>query len=621
MPRRPASPPACETPPPSAPTLADVLAAIATADLTPRRRHDMASAVRSVARLLEREPTELPAVPRLLAHRLAKIAPAAHGIAKPRWNNIRWLLRASLALRVSVAPGRQLGGMTPEWQALWRQTSSRRIKSGASRFMRFCSSEKIGPGEVNAAAFERYAESLENSLLESPAGTLSATRSAWTWARAEVPGWPDATLPAAPRREDIYILPWSTFPASLRHEVAAWCNHLAGRDALGAFDFLEEAARRPLRPETLANREHRVRAFASTLVHRGRDPASLGSLADLVELDALKEGLRYLLDDRHLKPGPGIIQYAYLIKIIAKHWVRVSPEHLAGISAVLRNLEARRETKRGGLTETNRRRLRAFDDPDNVRTLICLPERLFALADRMPLGVRAAVLAQTALAIELLLVAPVRIGNLASIDLERHLLRPGRSREKLHLVFEAWEVKNDQELEYPLEGITVALLKRYLTEYRPRLAPPGSTALFPRRDGGAKKRDVLGPRISRVIFEHTELRVNPHLFRHLTSKLYLDAHPGEYGVPQRVLGHKRLATTMNSYTGSETAAAVRQFDEVILRLREQARGATGQKPGDAVARSRAVPSRAAAMQRSDERVLYPREQVQRARSRKPKGRP
>ncbi len=58
-------------------TLADVLAALSAAgDLNPRRRQDMASAVRTVARLLGEDAARLPANRRALARRLADIAPA-----------------------------------------------------------------------------------------------------------------------------------------------------------------------------------------------------------------------------------------------------------------------------------------------------------------------------------------------------------------------------------------------------------------------------------------------------------------------------------------------------------------------------------------------------------------
>jgi hypothetical protein len=48
----------------------------------------------------------------------------------------------------------------------------------------------------------------------------------------------------------------------------------------------------------LQHREYQIRQFASALVRRGWDPASLRSLADIVAIDAFKDGLRYLLERR-----------------------------------------------------------------------------------------------------------------------------------------------------------------------------------------------------------------------------------------------------------------------------------------------------------------------------------
>ena len=188
-------------------------------------------------------------------------------------------------------------------------------------------------------------------------------------------------------------------------------------------------------------------------------------------------------------------------------------------------------------------RLRQFDDPANVEALLNLPQRLFARAEAMRRGQRAAVLVQTAIAIGILIVAPMRMRNLTMIDLDRHLVRPGRSREVMMIAFERSEVKNRQYLEYPMPEDAVAWLERYLTEYRPLLAPEGSTALFPARDGGPKGRAVLGPRISRVIFGHTGLEMHPQLFRHFAAKLQLDEEPGSYELVRRLLGHTSLATT------------------------------------------------------------------------------
>ncbi|WP_431267671.1 tyrosine-type recombinase/integrase [Dankookia sp. P2] len=254
------------------------------------------------------------------------------------------------------------------------------------------------------------------------------------------------------------------------------------------------------------------------------------------------------------------------MKAIARHWVKVTPAHLEQISALQRRLEVRSRT----LTETNRARLRQFDDPGNIRALLGLPARLLALAERIPARQqhRAALLVQSAVAIELLLMTPVRIDNLAALDLDRHLLRPNRRGAGLHLVIPGTAVKNRQDLEFPLPAESIALLECYLEGYRPVLATATCRALFPGRDGGRKARAVLGRQISRAVFQHTGLQLHPHLFRHITAKLYLDANPGSYEVVRRVLGHRSIETTTSYYTGLETAAAVRHFDATILKLRK-----------------------------------------------------
>ena len=301
-------------------------------------------------------------------------------------------------------------------------------------------------------------------------------------------------------------------------------------------------------------------------MRQGRAAEELRGLADLVRIDALKLGLRFFLDRSGGRSTTAIADLAASLKAVARHWVQVAPAHLDQIG----ELQKRLEVPRRRLTETNRARLRQFDDPENALALLRLPARLVALAERAPARHRrrAALLVQQALAIDLLLMAPIRISNLAALDLERHLVRPNRARGAMHLVIPAEQVKNGEPIEFPLPPPTVALLERYRAEFRPLLAPPGSTALFPGRGGGPKTRHTLGLRISRTVFAHTGIRMHPHLFRHATAKLFLDANPGAFEVVRRVLGHRSMETTRNFYTGCETAAAVRHFDQTILRRRD-----------------------------------------------------
>ena len=114
------------------------------------------------------------------------------------------------------------------------------------------------------------------------------------------------------------------------------------------------------------------------------------------------------------------------------------------------------------------------------------------------------------------------------------------------------------------------MIERYLDSYRPLLCGGRSEWIFPGRDDGPKRPGSLGPQVKRIIHKHTGLEVHAHLMRHIGAKLFLDCNPGLYEVVRRVLVHRSIDTTTESYTGFETKSAARQFDDVILEQRRAA---------------------------------------------------
>jgi integrase len=182
---------------------------------------------------------------------------------------------------------------------------------------------------------------------------------------------------------------------------------------------------------------------------------------------------------------------------------------------------------------------------------------------------RAAVMAQIAVALEILLMAPMRMRNLRHLDLDQHLVRPARSDDALHIVIRGPEVKNRMELDYPLPAESAALIGRYLERFRPLLASTENRALFPGAAGGAKSDNVLARQITKTVFRYIGIGVNPHLFRHIAVKLHLDRHPGEHTVVTHALGNRSIDMTALHYAGLETAAAVRYFDETVQSLRRR----------------------------------------------------
>jgi len=284
---------------PSAPSLADLLATVGASDLPERKRQELSSAIRTAARALGRLPENVPADGRLLANRLKDVAPAAIGVSRGRWANIRSLLRTSLALVQPISPGRNQNDLLPEWLAFWNELKSRSDRIALSRVLRFCSARGISPNAVAKETFDDYHLHLERSLLKRPGATFDMTVRAWQRAEVAIPGWPKIGVSIPDRRRQ-WVAGWDRFPEALRRDCQAWLDRLAGRDLVE-----DEVSFRPVRPATLAHREWQIRAFASALIRTGRDAATLTSLSDLVEVDAFKTGLRFFLDREGGAPTTG----------------------------------------------------------------------------------------------------------------------------------------------------------------------------------------------------------------------------------------------------------------------------------------------------------------------------
>ena len=536
-------------------TLGDVLTAVRTADLPNRQRQEWASALRTIGRALDRPLERILADPRHLAPRLKAAAPRAIGMSPRSWRNVRSRLRKALSLVRSMSPGRNTNPFTPAWEALWRRLESRRVKISLSRFVRWCSAAGIEPAAVTETTFTEFRDHLDDGLLKHPDAVFAELVRAWRVAQRTVEGWPTVSI-TIPDRRDHWTLPWSAFPPSLRQDCDAWLDRLAGRD------LLEEAPFRPVRPGTLERREWQLRAFATALVLRERDPATITGMKDLVDIEAYKEGLRFFLERSGGKPTTAILDLAGVLKAIARHHLKLDKEHLDRMAT------KRLSIGRRGQTEKNRNCLRQFDDSDNVVALLGLPRMLMGIASKNRNPRAGALQAQIAVAIEILIMAPIRLGNLCSLDLEQNLVRPRRRGKELHIVLPAEQVKNREPLEYPLPLESVELIERYLKEFRPQLASPSCTALFPGRCGSPKGDNTLREQIHQTIRSHTGLEMNPHSFRHVMAKIYLDAIPSGYEVVRRVLGHRSIDTTTAYYTGLESAAAVRHFDGVLLRRRK-----------------------------------------------------
>lgn len=155
---------------------------------------------------------------------------------------------------------------------------------------------------------------------------------------------------------------------------------------------------------------------------------SLRSLADLVSPPIVRQILDHYLAKKGGKIVTFTIDMAERLYAIARTYVKAPEEHLRRLERFC--LKLRRE-RRHGLTEKNMAVIRAFKDPQNHTRLRALPGQLFdeALAERDAL-VQAAVTAEIGLAIQIELVAPMRLANLSALHLEKNVIRVAFILEK-----------------------------------------------------------------------------------------------------------------------------------------------------------------------------------------------
>lgn len=535
-------------------TLADLLVAVAATDWSATRKRDCASAIRTAAKALGAEPGEIPLNVKLLRRRLDEVAPESFGMSRQRWNNVRALLNRAIELKAEVMPSAQHEPISPAWKSLADQLPRSKWYR-LSALLRFLSVRGIAPSGVTLADLEAFRDAIiENRLRSTPEKTWDGVVWCWNKLVGEVAGWPQVMIPREDKRT-VYVLPWDVFPPSLKAEVEAYLRLLAGE----VID--EDGPLRALRPSTLANRDYQLRSAASALVAAGVAADTICTIGDLARLEPMKRILEQVLHRGDKEHRAGAFNMANALRAAAKYWVKVDDAELARISRVV----ARLSPKSSGLTEKNRKRLMPFNDPDVVQRFLGLPERLAGEVRRNThKTVVDAVTAQLAVAIAILQAVPIRIQNLASLDLEQHLIDRGN---RLYVLIPGEEVKNGRPYQLELPGEVADLIAWYCMDYRDLLLKVPTTALFPGEQGGPKKPSTLGPQITKRVQAYLGVPVNPHLFRHIAAKLYLDRRPGEYALVSRLLNHKSVATTMRAYTGTESVSAARHYQNLVQDLR------------------------------------------------------
>ena len=545
-------------------TLADILRCLQEIEgLRDTRRRDLCSAVRSVARLAGRNVADIVVdVPRL-RETLKSFHPVQARMSRQRLLNIKSDFRAALEATGTVMPPVGDRSLTPGWRSFLASAKRSHQALFLARLARYCAATACEPEDVDEAVMQEFEAHLDARLIASDPITI-CLQSRYSFNGIVRDNAHPITL-LRTRRGVHCSRPLSIYPESLQADLAQLLEVRRDPDLMR-----EDAPDRPLSPVTLRNTEYSVRQALDAAVGGGCHPAQFGSLADLVKIDVVKAAFDELRrrNDGALKRTHHDIAIALLG--IARHHVKAPEEDIAQLKQLKYRIGQKLGLGHKQMGERPKRNLAQFvNDPDNVEHLLFLPQRLMHRIKAEPENRKTALIAMRAAAIAILLSCPLRIRNLAALEIGRHIWQIQSNGKTRYQVFiPAEEVKNRQPVEAVLSQSTSRIVATYTARYRKLIAPAPTQALFPKRDGRPRTPTDLGVDLSRTVRNTTGIELTAHGFRHFAAFLFLSQNPGEYETVRRILGHRKLDTTVAFYAPLSTAASHERYADLLdMKLR------------------------------------------------------
>lgn len=541
------------------PSLALALEAVErTTDLPKEKKRHWACSLRQIAKWLDRSLEVIPARWTAIRSPVSRLHHAWLGVTAKTLANHK--SNAAAALRWfgqenNVAPRGVL--LSADWAALREAIQDLSRRARLYGLMRFSSGRGIEPDAVNDDVLAEYLQyrGRTTAMASGDMARRSIARS-WNICVDDIAGWPKHRLsePALKIKKE---LAWESFPAGLRGDIDAY---LAGLNKIrkGA----NGRRSRPCSAKTINARRAELMAVVRMAVHVGIPLEHLTSLGALLDPEVVEPVIEAYWKKNGLEPKVFTIDLGWKLLSLARQ-CGLDGAALGRLEEIRDSLE---EYRQGGLTAKNLTLVRHVLTDGIWRDVVSQPQNLMreARANLVHAPVKAALTAQLAVAVAILTFAPVRLGNLVSIELDKNLIKPGGPASPFWLVFPHYDVKNRVDLEFPFDAQLTGLINEYIHDFRPILLR-GSNApwLFPGVAGEPKTANMFSTQITERIHKATGLRITVHQFRHACAAIFLKHRPGQHETVRRLLGHRNIQTTINFYSGLQTTQASEDYGKII----------------------------------------------------------
>ena len=511
------------------------------------------AAVAAFARLMQRSADQLPAHQGFVIQQMRRLRRAPTGLSPKTLSNTR----SNLLYLIKAACGRGPRSALPLSQG-WVQFRAALDQGPAwwslSRLGGFSSRRGVAPPAVCDGHLEAFAEALRRSgEVADPLGDVRRVMRVWNRAAAAYPALRLQSLTLPSQKRIRWTLPETAFPKSFCTDVEAWFRRLTSDDPFSTRPL------RPLRPSTIRTRKHQLYKAASALVLSGHPIERIRSLADIVTIQAFQALLRHLLERQGRKATEALHGLAGGLLAVARHHVEVDKETEVRLATIVKNLNVGAT----GFRSKTRTRLMEFEDDRRVLALLQLPARLLAEAKAARRARRRQQLAEMAIAIEILIFAPMRIANLQSLQLGVSLRRVVFGHKRRWVIsIPADQVKNRTELTFELPNDSDDLIEKTLALYG---QPDGW--MFPGRKPGPKVASLLSGQIKRTVESRVGVAFHTHMFRALAGYLHLRENPNGFEAVRAILGNRDDNVVRNNYAFLAERSLIANAQASISRTR------------------------------------------------------
>jgi excisionase family DNA binding protein len=557
----------------AAKSLEDIISHIGRSDLSPLTKRDMTSAITRMAAMGGASPAAIGTTPSTLRELLSRIQPAAHGISPKTWANVRSLFEKAL-VHAGVVDDRGRGKWTRhgEWRPVMQFVSgNKRLVNGLSSFANWCAMNRVMPAAVSNEHVQQFREWLEaRTLFPEPKARARDVPLLWNKAAESIEGWPRQRLTRISFKRPNERMSWKELPESFYQESRTYLNMRAAPDP---FDERPNTPSKALAQKTIRLQSEHLRLAASSVAESGLTAPN--TLAELVAPENVKAALRFYHDKAGRKPNAFATGLAATLLQVARYAVDLPQNELGHLKLIVSKLP----TLPPDLTEKNKKLLRELESDRVKARLLHLPATLLAETRKsLTKGRLRHADAAAGVAIAILLCAPLRPQNLATLNWRRHFSEPNGVTGQIILYIPKEETKTKKrDLVFELPSDVGKLIRWYRREMHSRVGADPDGSLFVNGDGKPKSQQTLTLQIEEMIRRHLGLKMTPHQFRHLAAHWFLEVHPEAFAVVQDLLGHGWSKTT-RVYAGSSTRRAGRAYASLVIERAKSSLQLTGRKP-------------------------------------------